>query len=124
MSLKYAVQKVSDNHYVLPKVGRMKVEAHAFLSEALYRGASWHGARRSGSSRPRSSGSTTRWRPSSGPSRVSPSRASSATHRHVPLDECAHVYKDLDEVLAVLEAERIARVANRLYPVANIKGAD
>ena len=45
-------------------------------------------------------------------------------HRHVPLDECGHVYKDLDEVLAVLEAEGIARVAHRLYPVANIKGAD
>ncbi len=45
-------------------------------------------------------------------------------HRHVPLDECAHVYKDLDAVLAVLEAEEIARVASRLYPVANIKGAD
>jgi tRNA-splicing ligase RtcB len=45
-------------------------------------------------------------------------------HEHVPLDECAHVYKDLDEVLAVLEAEGIARVAHRLYPVANIKGAD
>ena len=45
-------------------------------------------------------------------------------HRHVPLDECAHVYKDLDEVLAVLEAEGIARVAHRLYPVANIKGTD
>ena len=45
-------------------------------------------------------------------------------HTHVPLDECAHVYKDLDEVLAVLEAEGIARVAYRLYPVANIKGAD
>ena len=45
-------------------------------------------------------------------------------HRHVPLDECAHVYKDLDAVLAVLEAEGIARVAHRLYPVANIKGAD
>jgi tRNA-splicing ligase RtcB len=44
-------------------------------------------------------------------------------HKHVPLDECAHVYKDLDEVLAVLEAEGIARVAHRLYPVANIKGA-
>jgi tRNA-splicing ligase RtcB (3'-phosphate/5'-hydroxy nucleic acid ligase) len=44
--------------------------------------------------------------------------------RHVPLDECAHVYKDLDEVLAVLEGEGIARVAKRLYPVANIKGAD
>src|ERR1700677_1184287 len=36
MSFKSAVQKVSDNHYVLPKVGSMKVEAHAFLSEALY----------------------------------------------------------------------------------------
>ena len=41
-----------------------------------------------------------------------------------PLDECAHVYKSLDEVLAVLEAEGIARVAHRLYPVANIKGTD
>lgn len=45
-------------------------------------------------------------------------------HKHVPLDECGHVYKDLDAVLAVLEAEGIARVASRLYPVANIKGAD
>jgi tRNA-splicing ligase RtcB len=41
-----------------------------------------------------------------------------------PLDECGHVYKDLDEVLAVLEAEEIARVAHRLYPVANLKGSD
>jgi len=41
-----------------------------------------------------------------------------------PLDECGHVYKDLDEVLAVLEAEGIAKVAHRLYPVANIKGTD
>lgn len=41
-----------------------------------------------------------------------------------PLDECAHVYKDLDTVLEVLEQEGIARVANRLYPVANIKGTD
>ena len=45
-------------------------------------------------------------------------------HTHTPLDECAHVYKDLDAVLAVLEAEGIARVAQRLYPVASIKGAD
>jgi len=45
-------------------------------------------------------------------------------HRHVPLDECGHVYKNLDEVLAVLEDEGIATVAHRLYPVANIKGAD
>jgi hypothetical protein len=34
------------------------------------------------------------------------------------------VYKDLDAVLAVLEDEGIARVDRRLYPVANIKGAD
>jgi tRNA-splicing ligase RtcB len=36
MSLKYAVQKITDDHYVLPKVGSMKVEAHAFLSDALF----------------------------------------------------------------------------------------
>ncbi len=41
-----------------------------------------------------------------------------------PLDECAHVYKDLDAVLGVLEAEGIAKVAHRLYPVANLKGTD
>lgn len=41
-----------------------------------------------------------------------------------PLDECGHVYKDLDEVLRVLEAEGIAKIAHRLYPVANIKGTD
>ncbi|MDX1498828.1 MAG: RtcB family protein [Woeseiaceae bacterium] len=41
-----------------------------------------------------------------------------------PLDECGRVYKDLDEVLGVLEAQGIARVAHRLYPVANIKGTD
>lgn len=41
-----------------------------------------------------------------------------------PLDECAHVYKDLDTVLAVLEDEGIAKVAHRLYPVANLKGTD
>jgi tRNA-splicing ligase RtcB len=44
--------------------------------------------------------------------------------RHVPLDESAPVYKDLGEVLDVLEAEGIVRVAHRLYPVANIKGND
>jgi tRNA-splicing ligase RtcB len=43
---------------------------------------------------------------------------------HTPLDECGHVYKDLDAVLRVLEDEGIARVAQRLYPVANIKGMD
>ena len=41
-----------------------------------------------------------------------------------PLDECGHVYKNLDEVLGVLEGEGIARVAHRLYPVANLKGTD
>jgi RNA-splicing ligase RtcB len=41
-----------------------------------------------------------------------------------PLDECGHVYKDLDEVLRVLEVEGIAEVRHRLYPVANLKGTD
>jgi tRNA-splicing ligase RtcB len=41
-----------------------------------------------------------------------------------PLDECGHVYKDLDAVLAVLEANQIAKVAHRLYPVANLKGTE
>lgn len=45
-------------------------------------------------------------------------------HKHVPLDECGHVYKDLDAVLGVLEGAGIARVDRRLYPIANIKGAD
>ena len=44
--------------------------------------------------------------------------------KKTPLDECAHVYKDLDAVLKVLEDEGLARVASRLYPVANIKGLD
>lgn len=44
--------------------------------------------------------------------------------RKTPLDECGHVYKDLDKVLEVLETTGIARVAHRLYPVANIKGTD
>jgi len=44
--------------------------------------------------------------------------------KRTPLDECGHVYKDLDEVLGVLEAEGIAEVRHRLYPVANLKGAD
>lgn len=44
--------------------------------------------------------------------------------KKTPLDECGHVYKDLDEVLRVLEDNNIARVAHRLYPVANIKGVD
>src|SRR6476469_10001913 len=36
MSLKYFVERVSPCHYVLPRVGGMKVDAHAFFSEALY----------------------------------------------------------------------------------------
>ncbi|MCP4867186.1 MAG: RtcB family protein [Proteobacteria bacterium] len=44
--------------------------------------------------------------------------------RRTPLDECAHVYKDLDEVLAVLVNNGIAEVAHRLWPVANLKGTD
>lgn len=47
-----------------------------------------------------------------------------ANTKKTPLDECAHVYKDLDEVLGVLEASGIARVAHRLYPVCSIKGTD
>lgn len=41
-----------------------------------------------------------------------------------PLDECGEVYKDLDEVLRVLEEEGIATIAHRLYPIANLKGTD
>jgi tRNA-splicing ligase RtcB len=44
--------------------------------------------------------------------------------KNTPLDECAHVYKDLDVVLSVLEQEGIATLAHRLYPVANVKGVD
>lgn len=45
-------------------------------------------------------------------------------HKNVPLDECSHVYKDLDQVLDVLKLNNIARVSNRMYPVANIKGVE
>jgi tRNA-splicing ligase RtcB len=45
-------------------------------------------------------------------------------HLHTPLDECEHVYKDLDVVLGVLETNGIDKIAHRLYPVANIKGSD
>ena len=44
--------------------------------------------------------------------------------KKTPLDECGRVYKDLDEVLRVLESEGIAKVAHRMYPVANMKGTD
>jgi tRNA-splicing ligase RtcB len=45
-------------------------------------------------------------------------------NKHTPLDECSHVYKDLDTVLEVLTTNNIARIDKRLYPVANIKGVD
>jgi tRNA-splicing ligase RtcB len=45
-------------------------------------------------------------------------------HKHVPLDECRYVYKDLGAVLQVLTETNIARVERRLWPVANIKGTD
>lgn len=41
-----------------------------------------------------------------------------------PLDECDSCYKNLDEVLAVLEDEGIAKIHRRLWPVANLKGMD
>ena len=41
-----------------------------------------------------------------------------------PIDECGHVYKELDEVLRVLVESRIAEVKHRMYPVANLKGVD
>ena len=44
--------------------------------------------------------------------------------KKTPLDECGHVYKDLDAVLDVLEANGVAKVAHRLFPVANLKGVD
>lgn len=44
--------------------------------------------------------------------------------RKTPLDECKHVYKNLDTVLSVLEQENIAAVYKRLYPVANLKGME
>lgn len=44
--------------------------------------------------------------------------------RRTPLDECAEVYKPLDEVLGVLTRGDIAEVRHRLFPVANLKGMD
>lgn len=41
-----------------------------------------------------------------------------------PLDECCEVYKNLDDVLGVLEANGIARIDRRLFPIANLKGMD
>ncbi len=36
MSFKYQVSKLSDGHYVLPKMGAMRCDLHAFLSDNLY----------------------------------------------------------------------------------------
>jgi tRNA-splicing ligase RtcB len=45
-------------------------------------------------------------------------------YKKTPLDESDSCYKNLDEVLAVLVAENIAKIDRRLYPVANLKGLD
>jgi len=39
MSLKQAATRVAEGHYVLPRQGEMRVEAHAFLSPALFEAA-------------------------------------------------------------------------------------
>jgi len=44
--------------------------------------------------------------------------------KHIPLDECGEVYKDLDSVLGVLTNSGIATMSRRLYPVAVLKGTD
>ena len=36
MAFLHEVQKISDAHYVLPKIGDMRVDVHAFLSDALF----------------------------------------------------------------------------------------
>ena len=46
-----------------------------------------------------------------------------SNHKHIPVDECGAVYKDLDEVLSTLDLNQIAEVRHRMYPVANLKGA-
>jgi len=43
---------------------------------------------------------------------------------NVPLDESREAYKPLDDVLGTLEQADIARVARRMFPVANIKASD
>lgn len=44
--------------------------------------------------------------------------------RHVPIDECKHAYKDIDEVLETVEDAKLAKVAVKLIPRAVIKGND
>ncbi len=45
-----------------------------------------------------------------------------SNHRQIPLDECRHVYKQLDPVLNTLVRAGICEVEHRLWPVANVKG--
>jgi RNA-splicing ligase RtcB len=105
MSLKYFAQQIGPAHYVLPRTHAMRVDAHAFFSETLFERTE-----------------ESMWQ----------QLASAAAYpgvivgntKKTPLDECGRVYKDLDEVLRVLEHEGIARVAHRMYPVANMKGMD
>jgi len=44
--------------------------------------------------------------------------------RNVPIDECLHCYKDIDEVLDTVEQANLAKIDTRLYPRAVIKGND
>ena len=37
MSYLQQVQKISEAHYVLPKIGDMRTEVHAYLSETLFK---------------------------------------------------------------------------------------
>lgn len=45
-------------------------------------------------------------------------------NRHVPIDECLRVYKNIDDVLDTVEGAGLAKVAVKLYPRAVIKGND
>jgi len=129
MSFKYQAQQVGKNHYVLPKCGSMKVEAHAFLSPELYAASEenvWQQIA-SGASYEGVIGAYLMPDCHLGygvPVGGVVVEGIVGNHKHTPLDECAHVYKDLDAVLDVLEVEKIATIKHRLYPVANLKGTD
>ncbi len=109
MSLKYHAQKIGSHHYLLPRIGTMRTDAHAFFSEALFEATE-----------------ESMWQQlAAGASYEGVIGAYLMPDAHsgygVPV---GHVYKDLDEVLGVLEAEGIAKVAHRLYPLANLEGID
>ena len=36
MSFMQQIERLSDGHYVLPKIGEMSTDVHAFLSEQLF----------------------------------------------------------------------------------------